>query len=848
MHISKARDPRAPRRRRPLLTAAVFALLCAAGPLAAQPFLSGTPRIKQALKRLNTLGGILMIGAHPDDENNSVLAYFARGRTIRTGYLSATRGEGGQNLIGSELGPMLGLIRTQELLAARRVDGAEQFFTRAIDFGFSKSADETMAKWGREETLADMVWVIRRFRPDVVVLRFSGTARDGHGHHTASAILGREAFLAAGDDRRFPEQLKYVDAWQPARLLFNVFSFTREQENAAATLPSRLEVDTGEYDPVIGKSYNEIAGTARSMHRTQGFGSPERRGPSKNYFTVLAGKPAKKDPFEDIDTTWNRLTGGAAVRPILERAAHDFVPEHPEATIPALAAARALAARIRDPWATLKLAEIDEAIALCAGMWIEAPSGRYAALPGSSLKIDSTAVNRSQMPMDWKTVTLDSGASSAPALPLAYNQVKTALLEWAIPDSQPYSQPFWLRLPRIGERYDIPDQRLIGDADRIPDMSATFEFGTAGETAKIRRPVEYRYVDPARGELTRPLIVVPPVAVNLPENVRLFPEPSARAVRVELSANQANITGDLRLELPAGWSAQPGPQAFRLDAAGESKTVEFRITPPGPESQAVARVVATVGGREIAVGQQTIAYPHIPPQTVFPPSEIRLVRANAATLARKVGYIMGAGDEMPGAIRQLGCEVTIINPETLASGSLAQFDAIVVGIRAYNVRADLRANQKRLLDYVHGGGTLVVQYNVAEGGPGAREAGSLARIGPYPLRVGRARVSVEEAPVAFTDRNSPLLHAPNQITGRDFEGWVQERGLYFASEWDPQYHPAIECHDPGEPPQPGGTLWTRYGDGAYVFTAYSWFRQLPAGVPGAYRIFANLLSAGKAAR
>ncbi|MCC6859682.1 MAG: PIG-L family deacetylase [Bryobacterales bacterium] len=829
-------------RLRLLGTLLVFVLL---SPLHAQPNLAGTPRLKLALERLNVLGSVLMIAAHPDDENNALLAYFARGRHLRTAYLSATRGEGGQNLIGPEQGEMLGILRTQELLAARRIDGAEQFFTRAVDFGFSKSAEETMAKWGREETLSDMVWVIRRFRPDIVILRFSGTNRDGHGHHQASAILGKEAFLAAGDPSRFPEQLKHVEPWKPARLFFNVFAFTAEQARSAAAIPNRIEIETGDYHPLLGYSYTEIAGMSRSMHRSQAFGSMERRGPSKNYLLLIEGTPASAGAFDGIDTSWKRVPGGAEIGRILREAADTFVPEHPEKTVPRLLEARRRAAAIRHPWARIKAAEIEEAVALCAGLWLDAPAGRYAALPGSTLPVNATVINRSAFPFSLANVSLDSSPAGPGPSELGYNQVRVNTLKWNLPASEPYSQPFWLRKPLRGARYAIDDPNLIGQPDRPPVLTVRFELQAQDQILGFTRPVHYRYADPARGELTRPLDVVPAVAVNLPERVFVFPDTRPRKLQVQLRANAPGQSGGLRLELPPGWTAEPASQPFSLANQGDEAALSFQVLPPPAAGNGSARAVASVGGRDIACGMDTVAYPHITPQTVFPPSEARLVRTDVKVLARTVGYIMGAGDEVPGALRQLGCDVALLSPQDLASGDLSRFNAIVTGVRAYNVRPDLRANQDRLLEYVRGGGTLVIQYNVAEGGPGSRETGALQKIGPAPLRIGRARVSVEEAPVTFTSPGSPLLNAPNRITPADFEGWVQERGLYFASQWDPAYQTVLETHDPGEAPQAGGMLYLRYGKGVYVFSAYSWFRQLPAGVPGAYRIFANLLSAGK---
>jgi LmbE family N-acetylglucosaminyl deacetylase len=766
---------------------------------------------------------------------------------MRTGYLSLTRGEGGQNLIGPEQGDLLGVIRTQELLAARHIDGAEQFFTRAIDFGYSKSADETLAKWGRDKVLSDVVWVIRNFRPDVVILRFSGTPRDGHGQHQASAMLGNEAFSAAADKDRFPEQLRYVQPWQAKRLLFNIFSFSPEQEKEARTMPHRVEVDTGEFNPVLGKSYTEIAGISRSQHRSQGMGAPERRGPSHNYLVTIAGAPADHDAFVDVTTTWTRVQGGEAVGRILAEAERTFVPEHPEKTIPLLLKARPLIAAMDDPLAKRKLEELDEALAPCSGLWLDATADRYAAAPGSTVNVELEAINRSTFPVTWAGYSLISAGgdvSGHNANSLATNQPKRVMAAWPVPADQPYSQPYWLRKAHAGDTYEIEDQRSIGMADTQPVLTAEFKLKIQDIGFTLRRPVRYRYVDPTEGELTRSLVVVPPAAVNLPEPVELFPSDKPKKIEIAVKANVAGAAGDLRLDLPPGWRADPVSQPFRVPDAGGELALAFSITPPRADAQGRLRAVARVDGKEISSGMTVIAFPHIPPQTIFPDAAAKLERADVVLTARKIGYVMGAGDQVPEALGQLGCEVTLLSARELAEGDLAGFDAIVTGVRAYNVRADLRANQQRLLDYVHNGGTLIVQYNVAEGGPfGGRRSGDLAHIGPYPLEVGRGRVSVEEAPVRFLAPDNPLLASPNHISERDFEGWIQERGLYFASEWDAHYQTVLETHDPGEKLLEGGMLFTRYGKGVYIFSAFSWFRELPAGVPGAYRIFANMLSA-----
>ncbi len=824
----------------------VVSLACAVAVPASERRAAGAAEIKHALDRLNVLGSVLMIAAHPDDENTALLAWCARHRKLRTAYLSLTRGEGGQNLIGPEQGDLMGVIRTQELLAARRIDGADQYFTRAIDFGFSKSAEETLARWGREPVLADVVWTVRRFQPDVIVLRFSGTPRDGHGHHQSSAILGREAFTAAADPNRFPEQLRSVKPWQARRLLYNVFAFNPQQEREAAKAGDRIEIDTGEFDPALGYSYGEIAAMSRGMHRSQGMGSAGRRGSMKNSLVHVAGEPAKADMFDGIDTTWRRVEGGEAVAAALEEASRRFTIDRPHQAVPALLEARGRISRLDDPLAARKRTEIDEAIALCVGLWLDANAARWAATPGSSLAVRITALNRSPHPVTLAGVRLEgirAAATDGPEAPLEYNTPREQTIDVRVPDTQPGSQPYWLRNPHSGFLYSAEDRELAGE-DR-PLLRAIFAIRVGGQIIDLERPVTHRWVDRVRGELARPLEVVPAVAVELGRTAVMFPHASPARLEVELRANSKNVSGRVRLETPAGWMADPASQPFQLTGEGQRLAVGFTITPPAGEARGEARGVAVVDGREISTGMRVIQYDHIPPQTLFPPARAALVRSDIRTRVRNTGYVMGAGDDVPEALAQLGIPVTLLDSAELARGDLARFDAIVIGVRAYNVRDDLRASQHRLLEYVERGGTLVVQYNVLEGGFLGGDPARLARIGPYPLRIGRERVTDERAPVRFPAPDHPLLAAPNRITPGDFDGWTQERGLYFAAEWDARYQPLFECADPGEKPLGGGTLYAAVGQGHYIFTAYSWFRQLPTGAPGAFRVFANFLSAGK---
>jgi LmbE family N-acetylglucosaminyl deacetylase len=874
------------------------ALLASLAPLPAQRSFSGAAEIEQSLHKLNELGTVLHIAAHPDDERTAVLAYFARGRHMRTAYLSLTRGEGGQNLIGSEQGAQLGIIRTQELLAARQIDGAEQFFTRAIDFGFTRTAEETLQKWGHDRILSDVVWVVRRYRPDVILLGFSGTPRDGHGQHQTSAILGKEAFAAAADPKMFPEQLKYVQVWQAKRLVqaagFGGFGLAvggrggRGGRGGAAQPPGSQpppsvppgmvapvpetetgpDADTGSFNPILGYSYEELAVLSRSMHHSQGTGAMRRPGAGRATFVVTGGPPATKDLFEGIDTTWNRLPGGSAVKAILDEAIRNYEPAHPEKAIPALVKARPMivmiAAAITDPLAKIKLAELDETLALCAGLFVEAQARQSEVAPGATLNIAATVLNRSTAKVSLEGARVEGiwnqEAPSKPAT-LGYNQSADIAFTLTVPANQAYTQPYWLVKPATADVYQVDDQMLIGLPDTPAAAHVRVRLTVDGGAIELVRPVQHRYADRARGERVRPLMVVPTVAVNLPEPVALFPDTAARQVQVSVQANVANAQGDLRLEAPPGWKAEPPSQNFQIAVPGEQRVVTFQLTPPSGETTASLRAVAKVNGRDIASGIQVIAYPHFPPQTLFPPSDIKLVRANIKVTAKKVGYIMGAGDEMPDALRQLGLEVTLLSQSDLEQGDLGRFDAIVAGVRAYNVRADIRANQPRLLDYVKNGGTYVVQYQTGDSPDPTAPRGQqpppnpfnqpqstpvTTNLGPYPFAVpggNKYRITVEEAPLKFPNQDSALLQYPNHINPRDFEGWVQERGLYFAAQWDTHYQTVLSSQDPGEQPLEGGQIWTRYGKGVYIFTAYSWFRQLPAGVPGAYRLFANLLSA-----
>jgi LmbE family N-acetylglucosaminyl deacetylase len=822
-------------------------LLAPAAARAQSPPRADAAETQAALRKLLVTGSVLYVGAHPDDENTALLAYLARGRGARTAYLSLTRGDGGQNLLGTEKGELLGVVRTQELLAARRVDGAEQFFTRAVDFGFTKSPEETFRIWGHDEVLADVVWVIRRFRPDVIIARFPTTGEGGHGQHTASAILASEAFDAAGDPSRFPEQLKYVEVWKPKRLLWNAFNFRPGERPKDAD--KMLTADVGAYDPLLGKSYTEIAAESRTMHKSQGQGTPERRGPAPNFFAHIKGEPATRDIFDGVDMTWRRVSGGDAVGQLVEEAARKYDASNPSAVLPALIRAYALLSNMQtsktpaDPLVFEKRKELGEVIRACAGLWIEAVAAEPYVTPGGEVKVTTTVVNRSDFPLKLESVGASSAGVDVTRAELKNNEPLTRETTRRVPPDANYSQPYWLREPPRAGLFSVSERSLVGAPENAPPLDAHVSIVAgegAGDVISFDVPVLYRWVDPVRGTLYRPVAVVPEVALSVEEKTLVFPDRTPKQVRVILKSNTAaETTGALRLKLPAGWTATPAEVPATLKGKGEEFRAAFNVTPPEGASVASLSAEFVSGGRVFTRGFSEINYPHIPPQTLFPEAAAKLVRVDLQRHGSRVAYVMGSGDEVPEALRQVGYDVTLLSDEDLEAGDLSRFDALITGVRAYNTRAALRRQQKRLLEYVERGGTLVVQYNT----PDRTLEG--AQVGPFPFRVTQGRVTDESAAVSVLAPADALLNAPNRITAEDFAGWVQERGLYFASDWDARYTPLFASHDPGEQDSKGSTLVAHYGKGTYVFTALAFFRQLPAGVPGAYRLFVNMISAGR---
>ena len=814
---------------------------------AAQPM--DAAQLQLALKKLNVVGSVMYIAAHPDDENTALIAYLGNERLLRTTYLSMTRGDGGQNLIGDEKGELLGVIRTQELLAARRIDGGEQAFTRAIDFGYSKNPQETLAIWDHDTVLADVVWNIRVFQPDVLITRFPTTGEGGHGHHTASATLAVEAFKLAGDPNAFPDQLKAVAPWQPRRLFWNRFSFQPIKPDDP-TVAKSLRLDVGTYNATLGRAYTEIAAESRSQHKSQGFGSAERRGSLLNYFDQLAGDPAATDIFEGIDTTWSRFPGGEAVGKILHQAADEYDPRNPQKSLPLLVqayaeldhlAANDYARMNKIPWVAVKRRDLAEAIRGAAGLSIDVATADSSVVPGGELTVNVSVVNRSDYPFTLEAVgSRYADPSKGLSLPLKNNEPVKTELKIKVPSFLEISQPYWLQKPPQKGTYTVKEQWMIGSPENPAAIPLVVTLtDKMFHTVFFNVPAVYRWTDAVRGEQVRNVDVVPEVTANLGSGVYVFPDAQPKPVTVWLRNFAGAGAVSVRLRVPAGWSADPASVPVTFEAKGDEAHVTFRVTPPkGEQTGVLAAEVELAGGKQLRMGINDIQYPHIPSQRVFGDAFAKLVRVDVAKRGARVGYIMGSGDDVAEGLRQVGYDVTLLSDADLERGDFAKYDTIVTGVRAYNTRKPLRLLHPKLMEYVNNGGTLVVQYNSTSPQPLL-----IKSPGPYPFTVSNERVTVEEAPVTLLKPEHPLLNVPNKIRAEDWNGWVQERGLYFTKDRDPKYETLIASNDPNEPSKPGGELYARYGKGVFIYTSYAWFRQLPAGVPGAYRLFVNLVSA-----
>lgn len=709
------------------------------------------------IQKLKVLGSVLYVAAHPDDENTRLLSWLSKDKLYRTGYLSLTRGDGGQNLIGDEQGIELGLIRTQELLAARRIDGAEQFFSRAFDFGFSKSTEEALRIWNKEKILSDAVWVIRNFQPDVIITRFPPDSRAGHGHHSASSVIAAEAFKAAADPKMFPEQFKYgVKPWQAKRIFWNSYNFG----GADYTGGHQLKMDVGGYNALLGKSYGEIAAESRSQHKSQGFGVPASRGAQDEFFSFTDGSKAGKNLMEGVDDGWSRI-GAAKITSSIDNILKNYSVANPGASVPALVKLyKEIGALPAGHWRTLKLKETQEIIAAAGGLWMEAFTTESKAVQGETINVNFAVNNRDGITVDVKNISLDKKFDTALNTKAEPNKNINFSRRFHVPSNEAVSQPYWLVKKMNGGSFNVDDQELIGKPESDPSFNAIFTVKIDGQDFIFTRPVQYKNTDPVKGEIYHPLVVVPK-----PADISKY--------------------GILR----------------------------------------------------------HINYDHIPDIYYFSTDTAKISITGIKTSGKKIGYIVGAGDKVPAALTLMGYDVTIINANDLNLSYLQQFDAIITGVRAYNVHEYLSEKNNVLNEYIKGGGNLIVQYNTNSfAGP------NNARIGPYKFYISRDRVTDENSPVKFLLPDHPVFNYPNKITPEDFNNWVQERGIYFANQLDPAFVTPLALNDPGEELNKGSLIIANYGKGKFVYTGLVFFRQLPAGVNGAYKLLANIIALNQDAK
>jgi LmbE family N-acetylglucosaminyl deacetylase len=777
------------------------------------------------LNKLNVLGSVLYMAAHPDDENSRLIAYMAKDRLYRTAYLSMTRGDGGQNLIGDEQGVELGLIRTQEMLAARRVDGADQFFSRAFDFGFSKSTDEALATWGKEKVLSDAVWIIRKFQPDVIITRFPPDSRAGHGHHSASAVIARDAFAAAADPSRFPEQFKYgVKPWQVKRVLWNSFNFGA---GANTTSEDQMKIDVGGFNSILGKSYGELAAISRTNHKSQGAALTPARGQSMEYFTPVAGEPAHSDPMEGVETSWRRVEGGEKIEGLVNQLVKDFSLLHPERSVAGLAEVYKAISQLKDGyWKTQKLKEVRQLIGDCSGLWLEAVTRTPYAVQGDSLAVTVTINDRLHAPLSIADVTLGGGFSVTLNQELEGDKNVSFSRNIYISPDKPVTQPYWLVQEMSAGSFNVNDQTQIGNPQGAPAYEVAFRISVGGQEMVITRPVQYKYTDPVKGELYQPVTVLPQVTAKFDPALVLFTDGEEKDFRAD--AVDHGHSGWPKFSLTPTPDVTVGPPSNFSWLAKPAK---------GKRESVTANLLAERDGRKDTVVQlTTIAYDHIPRIDYFRLAKEKFVLADVKIAGHRIGYIEGAGDKVPEALAQMGYEVVQLRERDCTPAYLKQFDAVIAGVRAYDVHSWLSLRHEALMEYVKDGGNLIVQYNRDNLGR------MTTSIGPYNFAVSNIRVTDENAKVNFLKPEHRVLNFPNTITSTDFEGWIQERGIYFAGQADTAYQQVLSMNDPGEQPQKGSLLIGYYGKGTFVYTGLVFFRELPAGVPGAYRLMANIIA------
>lgn len=797
------------------------------------------------LKKLKVLGSVLYIAAHPDDENTRLLAYLSKDRLYRTGYLSLTRGDGGQNLIGDEQGIDLGLIRTQELLAARRIDGAEQFFSRAFDFGFSKSTDEALATWGKDKILGDVVWVIRKFQPDVIITRFPEDARAGHGHHSGSAVLAHEAFRAAADPKAFAEQFTQgVKPWQAKRIMWNTFNFGGNN----TTSNDQLKIDVGGYNSVLGKGYGEIAAESRSQHKSQGFGVPASRGVAFEFFTPVEGDAAKADIMDDVNVSWSKVAGNGTIESKIDALINNYSLAQPARSVPALVELhKSIAALPESYWRTQKMAEVQQLIERCSGLFLEVAATSEFVVQGDTLRVNVVANNRSGVNARLVKVTVEAFDSTFNK-DLAANTNLIFSKPIYVFANKLVTQPYWLQHKMTEGSFTVNDQALIGRPESVPSYQASFELTVEGASFTIVKPVQYKFTDPVKGELYRPLLVVPAATVTTDPGIVIFRrnEKASQDIMMRVTANKnfsnyiAKVSKRLKYD-----NSTITDTSFNV-VKGLSKPYYFSINNgmlKGLEQDNVQAFVEMRNGKEeqpVWLNMTAINYDHIPPIHYFYQDAVKVLNIDLKTAGKRIGYIEGAGDKVPAALEQMGYEVVLLKEKDINATMLKQLDAVITGIRAYNVHDFMFTKYDVLMEYVKNGGNLIVQYNTNN-----LISTVKSRMGPYPFTISRNRITDEKAKVSFLLPDHPVLNFPNKITEKDFDGWIQERGIYFPDGLDSAYKPILSMADPNEQPLNNSLIVADYGKGKFVYTGLVFFRELPAGVPGAYRLLANIIALNK---
>ncbi len=797
----------------------------------------------ESIQKLNFLGTVLYLGAHPDDENTRLISYFSNNIKARTAYLSLTRGDGGQNLIGPEIRELLGVIRTNELLSARKIDGGEQFFTRANDFGYSKHPDETLEIWDKDKVLKDVVSVIREFKPDIIINRFDHkTPGSTHGHHTASALLANEAFELSSD-KNYKTHLKTDDIWDVKRLFFNTsWWFYGSRENfEKADKSNMLTLDIGVYFPNKGLSNSEIASLSRSQHQSQGFGSTGARGTRLEYLELLKGNfPTNKDIFEGIDTSWNRVDGGKNIQEILTQVENNFDFKNPSKSIDELLKAYKLIQNINDEhWKSIKSNEIKNIIAACAGLYLEVVADDSSTTQGAENKFEIEAINRSDFTISLKSIKINPiNFSEDKNLDLENNISNVFSQTIVIPINAENTSPYWLNEKGTLGMYKVSDTDLIGKPETPRSFSVDFLVDFDGVIIPFNKDVIYKYNDPVFGEVYRPFEILPVISASFGEKVYIFSDDNALIIDVKLKSIKSNLKGVLKLKIPNNWKISPQNYNFEIEQKGEEQIFSFELIPPKTQSEEFIFPIVEIDNKKYSKELVEIDYKHIPFQSIILPSEAKIVRLDIKKKGQIIGYVQGAGDNIPTSLRQLGYTVVELKDEDITADKLTNFDAIILGIRAYNTNDRAKFYQKHLHNYAKNGGTLIAQYNTSF-------RLKVDDVAPIPLKLSRDRVTDENSEVKIINPNHELLNYPNKITANDFLGWVQERGLYFPNEWDSQYETLISINDKGETPKTGSLLVAKYGDGHFIYTGLSFFRELPAGVPGAYKLFTNMISIGK---